>query len=246
VIYLKTRPDITYTVNKLCKFMKAPGSDAIVAAKRLLRYLKGTLGTGLCFGTSNIDASPMLLKSEPELHRFNSHFQAAELYACADAAFADQHYSGKSTFGFVLFFNGAVLVQKSKEHASVMASTVAAEYVALAEAGRTVKALQQIFDFFGHTIGGYAQWGRDAPVPMYGDNQGANTLAHRRTLTDKSRVILVRYHQLREWIERGEMEVIYVKTQWQLADGLTKGLGPQRHWEVNTHLVDRGQSLQWG
>jgi hypothetical protein len=50
----------------------------------------------------------------------------------------------------------------------------------------------------------------------------------------------VRYHQLREWIERGEMTVHYVKTQWQLADGLTKGLGPYRHWEINAHLIDRG------
>ena len=37
VIYLRTRPDVTYTVNKLCKFMLNPGKKMVAAAQRLLR-----------------------------------------------------------------------------------------------------------------------------------------------------------------------------------------------------------------
>ena len=41
-----TRPDITYTVNKLCQFMHAPTSTHLQAVKRVLRYLKCSLFYG--------------------------------------------------------------------------------------------------------------------------------------------------------------------------------------------------------
>lgn len=42
-----TRPDIAYTVNKLCQFMHQPTADHWSAVKRLLRYLCGTLDHGI-------------------------------------------------------------------------------------------------------------------------------------------------------------------------------------------------------
>ena len=37
-----TRSDITYSVNYLSKFMNEPDSEHMNAAKRILRYIKGT------------------------------------------------------------------------------------------------------------------------------------------------------------------------------------------------------------
>lgn len=42
-----TRPDIAYAVNKFSQFMHQPSQLHWAAAKRLLRYLKGTLYHGL-------------------------------------------------------------------------------------------------------------------------------------------------------------------------------------------------------
>ena len=42
-----TRPDITYAVALLCRFTAAPQEPHLLAAKHLLRYLKGTLSLGL-------------------------------------------------------------------------------------------------------------------------------------------------------------------------------------------------------
>ena len=40
-----TRPEITFVINQCAKFMSNPGPTHLVAAKRILRYLKGTSET---------------------------------------------------------------------------------------------------------------------------------------------------------------------------------------------------------
>jgi len=42
-----TRPEISYSVNKVCQFLSAPLEDHWKAVKRILRYLQGTIHHGL-------------------------------------------------------------------------------------------------------------------------------------------------------------------------------------------------------
>ncbi|KAJ8649535.1 hypothetical protein MRB53_002558 [Persea americana] len=46
---IATRPDIVYSVNLISRFMEHPTQLHLVAAKRILRYLKGTLGFGMFY-----------------------------------------------------------------------------------------------------------------------------------------------------------------------------------------------------
>ena len=48
-----TRPDISFSVNKLCQFMQSPTDLHWQAVKRLLHYLKGTTSFGLSFHSSS-------------------------------------------------------------------------------------------------------------------------------------------------------------------------------------------------
>jgi hypothetical protein len=50
-----TRPDINYDVGSVSRFMSNPKTPHLIAAKRILRYLKGTKEYGLNFPTSDTE-----------------------------------------------------------------------------------------------------------------------------------------------------------------------------------------------
>ena len=47
-----TRPDISFSVHQVCQYMSTPTTIHLVAAKRILRYLCGTLFHGIAFTPS--------------------------------------------------------------------------------------------------------------------------------------------------------------------------------------------------
>ncbi|XP_040996230.1 uncharacterized mitochondrial protein AtMg00810-like [Juglans microcarpa x Juglans regia] len=50
-----SRPDIAYAVNQLCQFMHSPREPHWIAAKRVLRYLKGTIDYSLYYSAGDIN-----------------------------------------------------------------------------------------------------------------------------------------------------------------------------------------------
>ncbi|XP_035551021.1 uncharacterized mitochondrial protein AtMg00810-like [Juglans regia] len=48
-----TRPDISYSVNKVCQFMHSPKAPHWSVVKRILRYLKATINDGLFFASNS-------------------------------------------------------------------------------------------------------------------------------------------------------------------------------------------------
>ena len=44
-----TRPNIAFSVQQLCQFMSCPTTTHLKAAKRVLRYIRGTLHFGISF-----------------------------------------------------------------------------------------------------------------------------------------------------------------------------------------------------
>ena len=50
-----TRLDIAYSVNQVCQFMHSHLESHYVDIKRILRYLRGTLGGGVCFRPGSLD-----------------------------------------------------------------------------------------------------------------------------------------------------------------------------------------------
>lgn len=82
------RPDIAFGVGLVSRFMTDPRISHMTAAKRILRYLKGTLDFGLLFP-----------KSKEKL--------LAEVAAYSDSDWCGDQADRKSTSGYLFKFLGA-------------------------------------------------------------------------------------------------------------------------------------------
>ena len=71
------------------------------------------------------------------------------------------------------------------------------------------------------------QAGRIPTVMIYGDNQGAIALAKNPVFHARTKHMGIQLHWLREQLKAGTVDLSYVTTTEQVADGLTKALPNQ-------------------
>ena len=73
-------------------------------------------------------------------------------------------------------------------------------------------------------------------IPLFEDNEGAIRIAKHPISNSNSKHIDVRHHFLREFVDRKEIEIIHVASQYQHAAFLTKAL-PERELECHRGIV---------
>ena len=105
-----TRPDISFAVNKLSQFMHLPIVTHWSAAKRLLRYLKGTFHHGL----------------------FIRRHSPLKLHAFSDADWAGNQDDRSSTSAYVIFLGSNLISWSSRKQKTIARSSTEAEYRAVA------------------------------------------------------------------------------------------------------------------
>lgn len=210
-----TRPDLAYSVGVLSRFMSAPTDRHFQAAKRVLRYLRGTHGHGLFF-----QRQPPLEAQGVQTYASFGAGSGIKLETYSDADLAGDLGTRKSTTGMVVMANGAPILWSSKLQSTVATSTCEAEYIAAAAAVREGLWVRKLLGDVH---------GRVERMPVYCDNQSAVALATRRTagVSGRSKHIDIQHHFVRERNMRGDIEVKFVPTGEQKADVFTKALpGP--------------------
>ncbi|KAG8487884.1 hypothetical protein CXB51_018820 [Gossypium anomalum] len=103
-------PDIMYAVGIVSRYMEKPKQDHLIAAKRILRYIKGTMDQGL----------------------FYSHSQSSKLVCYLDSDYGGDLDDRKSTFEYLFHIGSATFSWSSKKQQTVDLSTCEAEYMAVA------------------------------------------------------------------------------------------------------------------
>ena len=193
---LGTRPDLAYAVGLLGRFASDPSRIHWEGVVSVLKYLKSTRDLGITYSSGS------------------NHLDG---FSDADFATSDPDRR-RVTSGYVFRLWGGAVSWQSKKQPSVSLATGDAEYVALAQAARELMWLRTIMGELGFKT--------DRAITLYGDNQASIAIARNPVGHTRSKQIDIRYHYLRELVERGVVSIVYTTTNSMLADGLTKPLPP--------------------
>jgi hypothetical protein len=139
-----------------------------------------------------------------------------------DADYANEKSDAFSYYGYLVMLGDSLVSWKSKKHKdSVSSSTTEAEYTAMYEGAREAVWFSRLLKSLGIT---HAE-----PLPIMADNQAAISLSKNTVFHDRTKHFKVHLHWIREAIDNKQVVPIYVPTNQNLADFLTKSLARPKH-----------------
>nr|GEX99611.1 putative retrotransposon protein [Tanacetum cinerariifolium] len=139
-----------------------------------------------------------------------------------DAGFETDRDDTKSQTGYVFILNGGAVVWKSSKQSTTAQHATEAEYIAVSEAVKEAVWIRKFIDELGVVPS------NDYPIKMNCNNSTAIIMAKESGIQKRARHFKIKYHYVRECIETGEVDIVKVHTDDNLADLFTKALaGPK-------------------
>jgi hypothetical protein len=203
-----TRPDISFSVNKVCQFLHAPTDVHWATVKRVLRYIKQDTKVGL-----QINKSASMLVS-----------------GFSDADWAGSLDDRRSTGGYAIFLGSNLVSWSARKQPTVSRSSTEAEYKAVANAAAEILWIQTLLIEIGvHS---------PPAARLWCDNMGAKYLSSNPVFHARTKHIEVDYHFVRERVSRNLLKIDFVPTGDLVADGFTKALSVRQlaNFKYNLNL----------
>ena len=196
------RTDIQEATKCLAQKMKGPNEYDLTELKRLGRYLMRK------------PRSVLMFEEQPE---------PRELEAWVDSDYAGDVISRKSTSGLVLMYGKHLLKSSSSVQGPLGLSSGESEYYACVKGGCYILGVRSLM----------LDWGMQAKLVLNvkTDSSAAKGFAGRRGL-GKQRHVSTRYLWLQDRVCKGELRIVKVRTEDQLADPLTKALAGTKAEDV--------------
>jgi len=198
LLYLTTtsRPDIAYTAGVLACFNSNPGMVHWKAVKHAFCYLKSTLNMKLEYGPDE---------------------DMEELFVI----FCDADHRGnldnrKSTSGVLVKIGREAVIWISRLQNIVTLSTTEAEHVAGVVSGKEICWLRNMMLELGYKVMG--------PSQLWMDNQSSMSVAENPEHHGWMKHLNLWYYWLRDEVEKGTIESMYLQMDDMPADLLTKSV----------------------
>ncbi|CAJ2638092.1 unnamed protein product [Trifolium pratense] len=214
LVYTASRPDLMFAASLLSRFMSKPSHLHLGAAKRVLRYVMGTMEYGIRFEK-------------------NSKFEAK---GYCDSDWAGSVDDMKSTSGYVFNLGSGVISWCSKKQDNVAQSSAEAEYLAAGLATQQSLWLRRILEDIGEK--------QDGSLQLHCDNKSAIAMAKNPVFHSRTRHINIKHHFIRSVIEEGDVQLIFCSSQEQLADIFTKALPRGRFQQLREAMGVKEQHIK--
>ncbi|KAI5353004.1 hypothetical protein L3X38_005896 [Prunus dulcis] len=207
LLYLTaTRPDIMFAASLLARYMHGPTKKHMGTAKRVLRYIQGTLDFGIAYEKG----------------------KEAMLVGYCDSDWSGCEDDMRSTSGYAFHLGSGVFSWASVKQSSVALSTAEAEYVSAAEATAQAVWLRFVLSDFGEE--------QVEATPILCDNTSAIAITKNHVHHHRTRLISRRFHFIRDALQNGEIDLLYCRTGEQNADIFTKALARDRFEYLRSKL----------
>jgi hypothetical protein len=188
------RPDIMFVVGVASRYMESLRTSHWKAAKRILRYVRGSVDLGLHYLKTN----------------------NFKLIGYSDSDWYGDIDDRKSISGFTFYVGDKVFTWLSKKKAIVTLLTCEVEYVAVSLCVNHVIWLRNLlYDLKLPQL---------EATEIRVDNKSAIELTKNPVHHERSKHIDVRYHSIREHIKEKEVRVTHVPSNDQVVDIFTKAL----------------------
>nr|GEX06562.1 retrovirus-related Pol polyprotein from transposon TNT 1-94 [Tanacetum cinerariifolium] len=249
-----SRPDIVHATYLCARYQAKPTEKHLKEVKRIFHYLRVTVNTGLwytkdsgfeltVFSDADYAGCKDTFKSTSggaqflceKLVSWSSKKQDCMALSTAEAEYVSLSacYTFKSTFGGAQFLGEKLVSWSSKKQDYMALSTAEAEYVSLSACCAQVLWMRtQLTDYGFHFN----------KISIYCDSKSAIAISCNPVQHSRTKHIAVRYHFMKEHVEKGMIEQYFVKTDYQLADIFTKALPIDRFNYLVRHLGMRSLS----
>ncbi|XP_038704708.1 uncharacterized mitochondrial protein AtMg00810-like [Tripterygium wilfordii] len=186
LIYLtNTRPDIAFSMSIVSRFMHSPSKQHFGAAKRIMRYIAGTVDYGIWF--TNV----------PDF----------KLFGFTNSDWAGSIDDRKSTSGNIFKLGSGAVTWSSKKQAMTALSSTEAEYVAATSSVCQAIWLRRLLADLHQEQTGATQ--------IFCDNKSTIAMAKNPAFHDRMKHIDIRYHFIREQVATGIIALKFCNTHEQ-------------------------------
>jgi len=208
-ISIITRPDVSFAVNYMSRFMNSFSDEHFNYLKRILVYL---------FYSKDLKLTYSFSKDNNILECF------------VDADWASDKLDRKSVSGSAVKLFGNVIFWSSKKQTSIALSSTESEYISLSTfVHDSLFWILEILKDFNVYV--------ELPIVIFEDNIPVICLSEKPILSKRSKHIDVRFKFIKENVLNKKIKLVHKPSNLQLADGFTKALTKEKFLPFRNMLL---------
>nr|GEU31468.1 zinc finger, CCHC-type [Tanacetum cinerariifolium] len=191
---LHTRPDLSYSIGLLSRFMQEPREQHMKSIRQVLRYVKGTKDHGITY----------------------KHNGGNKIHGYSDSSYGVNTQKGKGTTDIIFYYGESPISWSTQKQATVALSSCESEFIPATAAATQALWLKRLLSKLTHS--------QEEKVTIQVDNKSAIALMKNPVFHERSKHIDTKYHFIRECVEREDIQVEFITGEYQKANILTKAL----------------------